>query len=273
MKGIPRRLGPAQRRFLLYLGLSLLMLLLPSAWTGAARHAALWPFTLAQRGTVRTTRAAVSVLRRIGAGGAPAEEVERLRKRVAALEAQLARETYLRRRAEARLEHFLGLPPEERARGLLASLAGYDPSPLRCRAVLDRGAADGVRRNCPVLWQGAVLGRVVSVGPASCTVALVGDPDCRIAVRSERTQAQGILQGLGGGRCVIKYADRTADVQPGDRFLTSGLDGIFPAGHLVAVCTDVAAGTGEPHKWVEAEAACDPWRVEDATILLPVEDP
>jgi len=270
MKRFPRRLSPFLRAFLLYVGLSVALLLLPPSWTGPARHAALWPYTLAQRGFTKMTRAAGDAVR-LAAAGPTTAEVKSLRERLAALEAALARESYLRRKAEARLEHFMALGTPERGRSVLAALAAYDPSPLRRRAVFDRGSSDGIARNCPVLWRGAVLGRVVSVGPASCTVALIGDPNCRVAVRSVRTQVQGVLEGLGGTRCVIKYVERTADVRTGDRFVTSGLDGIFPPGYLAAICTEAGGVTGEPHKWVEARPACDPRRIEEAAILLPSE--
>ena len=257
------------RIFLIYLALSLVLLVLPARWTGPTRHAVFMPFTLLQRGLLWVAQSTERAFAPLVGSGKSAAEIRRLEERLVELQARLVQEAERRRLAESRLTQVERLPPEMRARAVLASLTAYDAAPLRRTMVFDKGSRSGVARNCPVLWHGVLIGRVESAGPWTCRAVLVGDRECRVGVRCVRTRARGVLEGIGRGLCRVKYVGHAKDVRPGDLFVTSGLDGIFPAGRLVGTCTAVSNETGEISKWVELKPAFDATRVEVATILLP----
>jgi len=100
-------------------------------------------------------------------------------------------------------------------------------------------------------------------------MVLIGDREFRIAVRSARTRVKGVLAGLGGDLCMVKYIAQDGDVKPGDVFVTAGLDGIFPPDRFVGICTNSSNETGELHRWIEIRPACTASRVENVAILLP----
>jgi rod shape-determining protein MreC len=192
-----------------------------------------------------------------------------LRERVHQLRAQLVQEAEKRHAAESRLAQLDQLSAEARKRAVPATLAAYDASPLRSTAVFDQGSRAGVAPNSPVLWNGAVVGRVDSAGPWSCRAVLFGDRQCRMAVRCARSRVQGVLEGIGGGMAAVKYVSVSADVRAGDIFVTSGVDGVFPAGLLVGDCAEASTEAGAIFKWVIVRPAFDPARIEYVIILLP----
>jgi len=268
----PFKISPFLRTFLLLLVLSIVLVVLSPSWSAGASHVILWPYTWLQRGILRTAHAAEERVQDAAWDEGDAAELKALRRRVVELEAQVQREIHQRQDAESRLRQLTTLPAETRTRSVLAQLAGFAPSPLQRCAIFDKGASSDVAPGRPVFWYGAVLGRVETAGPATCTVRLLTDPKFRMGVRCARTRVQGILQGLGGARCRIKDIARDEDVKPGDVFVSSGLDGVFPAGHLVGTVVQASGAAGEPFQWIELRPACDPARIERAVIQLDTAD-
>lgn len=257
------------RTFIIYLALSLVLLVMPPEWTGPVRHTVLMPFTLVQRGFLWALRSLEGAFATLAGSGKSTEEIQQIEERIIALKARLVQEAERRRLAESRLAQLGHLSPEEQRRVVQATLTRYDTAPLRCTAVFDKGSRSGVAIDCPVLWYGMAIGHIVEVGPWTCTAVLVGDRECRIGVRCRRTRSNGVLEGLGRGLCRVKYIGPAEDVRANDDFVTSGLDGIFPAGRLVGTCTKASNETGDISKWVEVRPAFDPARIEEVTIMLP----
>lgn len=195
--------------------------------------------------------------------------MEALRRETARLRAQLYRESERRHAAESRLAQIGQLPAEARERALPAAVYAFDPSPERATAIFDRGADFGIKPNCPVVWNGAVVGRIDSVGPWTSRAVLMGDRNCQIGVRCARSRVQGVLEGIGGGMSRVKYIPKDADIEVGDMFITSGTDEIFPKGLLVGRCVEASTESGESFKWVVVKPSFDRSLLENAAILLP----
>jgi rod shape-determining protein MreC len=66
-------------------------------------------------------------------------------------------------------------------------------------------------------------------------VTLLTDRDAAIPVINARTQQRSAaFGGAVGGTMELRFMSGNADVQPGDSLVTSGLDGVYPAGLPVA---------------------------------------
>lgn len=260
------------RTFLVYGAVSLVLLMIPARVTGPVGDIVLFPWSLLQRGVLRVVHGIGSI------GGAPgldreaAAEIETLRDRANEFEARLRLETHMRREAEAALAQVAEVPAEIPRPALPAHVVSFAPDPLRRVAVLDRGSRTGVAPGCPLLWFGSVIGRIESVTPLRSRAALIGDSECRIAVQCLRTRVAGVLEGIGGGVCAVKYIDRTArnQLEVGDIFVTSGYDNIFPPGQQVGICSKVRA-SGEVFLYVEVTPSLEISRLKDVVILLPNE--
>lgn len=141
---------------------------------------------------------------------------------------------------------------------LAAEVIGYDPSHLLQYLLIDRGAADGVRRSMPVLAAEGLVGRISEVSATSSKVMLLTDPSSSVTALIQRSRATGVVQGYAGQELLMRYIpppqrgappgaqegegaaqSQLEPVMPGDIVLTSGLGGNFPKrlviGQVVAV--------------------------------------
>jgi rod shape-determining protein MreC len=85
------------------------------------------------------------------------------------------------------------------------------------------------------------MGQVVEVRAHSCTVMLITDSAHAVPVRIERTGLRTIARGSGQlDTLELPTIPVSADVKVGDRLVTSGLGGRFPADFPVGVIRSIA---------------------------------
>ncbi|MEO7433367.1 MAG: rod shape-determining protein MreC [Dokdonella sp.] len=115
-----------------------------------------------------------------------------------------------------------------------ARLIDIDPDPFRHRIVLDVGSYQGVVVGQPVIDAHGVMGQIVEVLPNTAVAMLVTDPTHAIPVVIERSGLRTIAHGSGAiDRLELPNIPLSADIRVGDKLLTSGLGGRFPAGFPV----------------------------------------
>ena len=79
-----------------------------------------------------------------------------------------------------------------------------------------------------------------------CSSDLVTDKDHAVPVRVDRSGVRSVFFGAGAGRPPeLRFMAPTADIRPGDRLSTSGIDGIYPPGLAVAQVETVDRDTGQ----------------------------
>ncbi|MFS2318320.1 rod shape-determining protein MreC [Maricaulis sp. D1M11] len=96
--------------------------------------------------------------------------------------------------------------------------------------LIGRGQAAGVRDGFPVINVYGLVGRVTETGQRSARVLLLTDLNSRVPVMADRSNARAILIGDNSDFPRLDYVGRNPDIQPGDRIVTSGDDGILPRG-------------------------------------------
>jgi rod shape-determining protein MreC len=166
------------------------------------------------------------------------QENEQLRAHVAALDAQVLRFGELERENQ-RLGALLSLRGQLPGVVYGARVIGRDPSPLAMTLTIDRGARDGLRRGLAVVAPQGVVGQVAEASRTAARVVLLTDHNSGIDAIVQRSRARGVVKGGTDGTCRMDYLTRDADVQVGDRILTSGLDGTFPKGLVVGDVVEV----------------------------------
>ena len=140
---------------------------------------------------------------------------------------QMAENAQLRRLMDAR-EH---LPVHSMMSEIL-----YDArDPSTRRVVLDRGSRNGVKLGLPVIDNAGVVGQVTRVFPFTSEVTLLTDKEQAIPVQVLRNGLRSVAYGRGqSGLLDLRFVAPNADIQVGDVLVTSGLDGVYPAGLAVA---------------------------------------
>lgn len=127
---------------------------------------------------------------------------------------------------------------------LAASVIALDSSQIYKSVVLNKGSADGVKKDMVVLdRRGRLVGRVTDfIAPRQSKVQLITDEESGVGVLSSPNRVVGVLSGDGEGRCLLKYVLKTnKEIGPDEDVLTSGFDGIYPAGIPVGKIVSVTA--------------------------------
>ncbi len=175
----------------------------------------------------RATRTAVATQDRL------ASENRDLRERLLLAQARLNRLDTLIAQNE-RLKDLLDAQKNLGLKVQFARLIDVDLDPFRHRIVLDVGARQGVVVGQPVIDAHGVMGQIVEVLPNTAVAMLITDPTHAIPVVVERTGLRTIAFGSGAiDRLQLPNISISADVKVGDKLLTSGLGGRFPAGFPV----------------------------------------
>ena len=98
------------------------------------------------------------------------------------------------------------------------------------------------RPNQPVLSADGLVGRVVTVAGPYAKVQLITDRAASVGAMVLRTRRQGVARGSGRGGLELDFVPLQADVRPGDRVLTAGIDGVYPRGILLGTAVSVKPG-------------------------------
>jgi len=152
-----------------------------------------------------------------------------------------------------RLRELLGGTRGFRLNAQLAGIIDVDLDPSRQRIVLDAGSNQNVRVGQAMIDAGGVLGQVIEVTPRHSTALLLTDPEHAVPVQVARTGLRAIAYGTGRTDMLrLPSIPQSGDIRVGDRLVTSGIGGRFPAGFPVGVVDSVQPD--ETQLFVVAEA-------------------
>jgi len=122
----------------------------------------------------------------------------------------------------------------------LAHIVDIDTDPDRHRLVIDAGANQSVQIGQAVLDAHGIMGQVVETLPNMATVMLITDAAHALPVTVERTGMRAIARGYTLDALSLPNIPISADLKVGDRLITSGLGGHFPAGFPVGVVRSIS---------------------------------
>src|SRR5262249_28040060 len=98
-------------------------------------------------------------------------------------------------------------------------------------------------------------------------VQLIVDSQSAVGVLVQSTRRLGIVRGTGGRELDLDYIDDDNDLKPGDTFLSSGLDRVYPKGLPVGVISSVGPRHGLL-KAVQVKPSVDLGRLEEVICVL-----
>ena len=126
------------------------------------------------------------------------------------------------------------------------------------------------RRRSAVIDESGVVGQVTRVHPTIAEVTLVTDKDHAVPVKVERSGVRSVLYGSGTGRAPeLRFMPPSADIRAGDRLVTSGLDGTYPAGLAVAQVMEVDRDNGRMFARITTSPLGGVDRSESLLVLAP----
>lgn len=153
-------------------------------------------------------------------------------------------------------------------RTLIAEIIHVDVDPFRHRVRINKGADDGVFKGQPIVDAFGIVGQVVQVDKYTATLILISDTQHAIPVQVNRNGIRSIAVGTGDvGKLRLPYLTVESDVKAGDLLVSSGLDGIFPAGYPVAMVTKIERNPTETFALVEAKPLAQLDRDREVLLL------
>ncbi len=192
-------------------------------------------------------------------------DAERLRAEVTALRLRQIRQDELEVE-NGRLRALLELRDRLAVRTVGGEILAREWNGFTRSLTINRGRADGLERLAPVIVTQGVVGRLLDVRRDSAVVQLLTDPASSIGGLVSRTRAQGLVEGVAGGRLRLKLAAREEGIAVGDFVFTSGIGGLFPKGLPLGRVTHLYTPTSL-FRIAELEPAVDLGTVEEVLVL------
>jgi len=193
------------------------------------------------------------------------DQNQRLRLDNDALRVRIARAAYLESQA-ARLTDLLGLRQSLAPRSVPAVVIANGLSNFRWTITIDRGSADGIAIDQPVITGSAqapmLVGKVVQVSAISAEVQLIIDRDSAVAGRLSISQETGLVQGQGDGDLRMSLVNPGTVVQGNETVVTQGYEvngqtGLYPPGLVIGQVSRVIPGASDLQEFVTVRPAVD----------------
>jgi rod shape-determining protein MreC len=159
------------------------------------------------------------------------------------------------------LRRIVGGVPERRTGIATGRIFVEGHSSFAASAILDIGAANGVKPGFAAINADGLVGTVIEAGERSARLLLLNDRRSRIPVFVGKERLRGILAGHGGSVPHLELVMAAAVVDNGELVTTSGEDGVLPRGLPVGF---VEVGDGV--QTVRLNAAPD--RLDFVSVLL-----
>jgi rod shape-determining protein MreC len=155
------------------------------------------------------------------------------------------------------------LPPET----TVAAVVGRDASNWTEIIYIDKGTRDRMSKGLPVVTHEGLVGQIIHAAPALSQVMLVTDFRSGVDALVQRTRASGIVSGRGRNVAELKFLPVGADVQPGDRLISSGMGRVFPKGLIIGAVKSIHRNGGQ-FQAVEVQPSIDASHLEEVLVLL-----
>lgn len=154
--------------------------------------------------------------------------------------AQQMQAAQLQMAENAQLRRLMGAREHLPVKSMMSEILYDARDPSTRKVVLDRGIRQGVQLGLPVIDNAGVVGQVTRVFPFTSEVTLLTDKEQAIPVQVLRNGLRSVAYGRGqSGLLDLRFMAPNADIQVGDVLITSGMDGVYPAGLAVAKVVQV----------------------------------
>jgi rod shape-determining protein MreC len=164
-----------------------------------------------------------------------------LREENAELRAKLLAASQAAQRFEAaqaetsQLRRLIGAAERVPLKSMPAEILYNGRDPYARKVIIGKGSRDGVQAGAPVIDETGVVGQVTRAHALAAEVTLLTDKDQAIPVQVVRNGLRAVAFGAGlSGMLELRFMAANAEIQNGDKLVTSGIDGTYPPGLPVA---------------------------------------
>ena len=155
-------------------------------------------------------------------------------------------------------------------KSLTALVIGRDSTQWSKMIFINKGTDDGIRGNVAVVTDAGIVGHVIHSTATTSKVLLITDSRSAVDSLFQNTRVPGVTTGTGGDLCEIKFVPIDAELEVGDRVISSGLGGVFPKGWMIGTVVRTVKRKQGLFQDVVVAPGADLSRLEDVLVLLPV---
>ncbi|MDD2832516.1 MAG: rod shape-determining protein MreC [Methylotenera sp.] len=129
----------------------------------------------------------------------------------------------------------------------LAEIMRVGSDPFTKKIIVNRGSNHEVITGAAVVDANGVIGQITRVYPSSSEITLITDKSLTIPIQIERNGLRAIAFGNGRDNTLtLPFLPANVDIKQGDRLITSGIDGVYPAGLAVAIVKAIKINPDSP---------------------------
>jgi len=166
-----------------------------------------------------------------------------------------------------RLQRLLNFREQTPLDVVAAAVVGRNSSSWTEIIYINRGTRDKVAQGVPVVTYDGLVGQVIHAAPALSQVMLLTDFRSGVDAIVQRTRASGVVAGRGRRLAELKFLPVGADLQAGDRLISSGMGGVFPKGLIIGEVKDIHRN-GRQTQQVEIQPSVDFSHLEEVLVLI-----
>ena len=152
---------------------------------------------------------------------------------------------------------------------VIAKVIGYDATQWSKMIFINRGTSHKVEKNLTVMTDTGIVGHVIHSSAQSSKVLLITDSRSAIDSLFQETRISGVTVGTGEKKCQMKFVPISAEVNIGDKVISSGLGGVFLKGLVVGVVGSVVKQKQELFQDITIIPSVDLSNLEEVVVILP----
>lgn len=153
-----------------------------------------------------------------------------------------------------------------------AEVIGYTTNdPFRSFSI-NKGSAEGIKVNCPVVTAEGLIGITVEVSDHVSTVRSILSPDLSVAAASSSNSTnQGIIEGnvisAENGKTRLIHVSTENTLKEGDLIITAGSSGLFPKDYAIGTVESIGLDAGGLSACAEIKPCVDITRLSSVTVI------
>ena len=153
------------------------------------------------------------------------------------------------------LRQLLDMKERARPTSVAAEILYFGRDPFSRKVIIDRGSSHNIEEGAAVVDDTGLIGQVSRAFPWTAEIALITDRDQVVPVQVVRNGLRAAVFGTGyDGSLDLRFMPINAEIENGDVLVTSGIDGVYPAGLPVAVVSNIDRNAAYPF----ARITCTP---------------
>ena len=201
------------------------------------------------------------------------EENKKLKEQIGVLNSQLTEYDALKTEVEE-LRKFVSIKEEhdDYILSVPCDVLGYVTNDPFRSFTIDKGSADDIKPNCPVVTAEGLVGITVEVSEHVSTVRTILSPDLSIAAVCSSSNADyGIIEGnilsSEKGCTKLSHLNLKNKLKVGDLMITTGTSGLFPKDYSIGTIKSIDYDTSGLSMCAEIEPCIDITRLTSVIVI------